>query len=867
MQKILPKPIQQVLVDRYLLSESLFKRSESLSELLPYSEYGPEFGVFLNKDGSLGVIFEVELLEHEPMTGKNIVRSVESLGTLFNLPENCVLQILYDQSYISKNDSVWKKTVNQYPYAHPVSQTLFDERIKTIREKCNTLDLKSPMNRKTYLSIRYFPKTKSTNAKLSLKRGEGVLFDEVNKFIKEVKAFCNIIAQYKSNSRLKLKQLDGQDLVTLLRRFFNPKEFYKRDFAKFNEHHSISDQVIYTSPILDHQGIEREKVKSRVLTLKTSPQIAYPGGMAYFTRINFPFKLSLNFSFPSKQKIKQFFDLKEFFLQNTPTAKARIQRKEILEAQDRMAHGERCLYLTFNVVLEGESDEELDKRTRELVNIFHRELECEVIIEDEIGLGLALNTLPLNYSPETDRSAQRYIRILQKDALMFLPVFDSFRGMNNPLQVYLSRENNLINFNLLENETSNHTVVLADSGSGKSAFIIDCVQAAKRIDPEPLIFVIDKKSSYKTVAKYFDGDLTVFDATGDMPFSPFRGVFDDSKINFLTNLLATAIKLMSPKFDVESEHISAISKSLRLAYDKKKKELGLVYEDGNLKSQETDDEVEVTMDDVIASLSSLTSDSEFEPLKDQIEDVLVKLRPYYGDGIYAKYFKGQLEKSKSKKTKLFYIYDLDALDNDTVLQTLMTMSVIEEIRSTIKLPEHQGRGGLIVLEELGMLGRDNPTAEKFIIDAAETFRKLGFWLIGLTPRPQNYFEMDAGKAMWGVADNFIFLNMSPDNVDYLAKNSKLIDEANGEIIKSLETKKGQYAEVYYLNKNKTRQGAFRYFQTPLDRWLAPTNSEDSHLVQQTFEKFKGNAWKSLEHLATNFPNGIKTIGEINDSNN
>ncbi len=863
MEQLLPKPINQALVNRNQLTQSLFKRSDSLGKLLPYNEYNSEFGIFLNKDGSLGVIFEVGLLEHEPMNAKNIIKSVDSLGTLFNLPGNCVLQILYDQSYISRNDPVWKKVNTAYPYAHPVSQILFDERIKLIRDKCNSPDPLAPLRRETYLSIRYFPPKKSLVQNLMIKKEENFLFNEMDNFIQEIKLFRNIIDQYKSNSKLVLKKLEGSELVTLLRRFFNPKEFYNREFARYNEQIPISDQIIYTSPILDYKGIEREKVKSRVLTLKTSPLVAYPGGMAYFTRIKFPFKLSLNFSFPSKQKIKQFFDLKEFFLQNTPTAKAKIQRKEILEAQDRMAHGERCLYLTFNVVLEGESDEELDYRTREIVNIFHNELECEVIIEDEIGLGLTLNTLPLNYTPEVDLSAQRYIRILQKDALMFIPVFDSFQGMKNGLQVYLSRENNLINFNLLENETSNHTVVLADSGSGKSAFIIDCVQAAKRIDPEPLIFVIDKKSSYKTLAKYFDGDLTIFEITGEMPFSPFRGVFDDTKINFLTNLLATAIKLMSPLFNIESEHISALSKSIRHAFEKKKRELGLVYEEGELKSKVTDDEVEVTMDDVISSLSSLTADPDFELLREQIEQILTKLRPYYGDGIYAKYFKGSVTKKPKNSSKLFYIYDLDALDSDPILQTLMTMSVIEEIRSTIKLPEHEGRGGFIVLEELGMLGRDNPTAEKFIIDAAETFRKLGFWLIGLTPRPQNYFEMDAGKAMWGVADNFVFLKMGSDNVEYLEKHSKLIDEANGEIIKSLQTIKGSHAEVYYLNKNKSKQGAFRYFQTALDRWLAPTNDKDYHEVQKALKKFNGNTWKTLEYLAQNNPSN----GEINDKEN
>jgi hypothetical protein len=71
--------------------------------------------------------------------------------------------------------------------------------------------------------------------------------------------------------------------------------------------------------------------------------------------------------------------------------------------------------------------------------------------------------------------------------------------------------------------------------------------------------------------------------------------------------------------------------------------------------------------------------------------------------------------------------------------------------------------------------------------------------------------------MWGVADNFLFLQMSADNVDYLSKQSSLLDEASREIIKSLRTKKGQHADVFFMNKKKTQQGAFRYFQTPLDR--------------------------------------------------
>lgn len=839
--------IENALINRNLLASALFKRSESLSKLLPYSEYLDEHNMFINKDGSFGMVLEADLLEHEPMNSRQVLSTVESLKSLFALPENCVLQVLYDQSYISKNDKHWDEIKEHYKYPHPVSKLLHKEKIENIREKCNSEDELSPLKRKSLLSIRFFPsKACVSEWKQSLGKDERLLFDEMKEFVRQMNLFTGLIKQYVENSKVKLRVIDAQELITHLRQFFNPKEFYRRDFAKFNKHHSISDQIIYSSPTLNYVGIEREGIKTRTITLKTSPQFAYAGGMAYFTKLKFPYKMSLNFSFPSKSSVKKFFDIKEFFLENTVTAKAKVQRKEIKQAQDRLAQGEKCLFLTFCIVLEGETDEQLDERTRELVNIFHNDLECEVIIEDEIGLGLALNTLPLNYSPEADYSSQRYIRILQNDAILFLPFFDSFKGLKNPLQIYLSREKNLVKFNLLENETSNHTVVLADSGSGKSAFIIDCIQSAKKLDPEPLVFVIDKKSSYKGVVGPYHGELTVFDPNSSMPFTPFRGVFDDAKVNFLTKLLTTAIKLTSPTFEVESEHLSSISRALKLAYIKKSKEVGLVYTDGELKNTDSEEDIEVTMDDFIASMAGLTSDPEFEPMKDQIESILVKLKPFYGDGVYAKYFKGA-ENKNNISGNLLFVYDLDALKDDT-LQTLMTMSVIEEIRSIIKLEKHEGRSGFIVIEELGMLGRDNPIARDFIIDAAETFRKLGYWLIGLTPRPQNYFEMEAGKAMWSVADNFVFLRMSPDNADYLFAKSKLIDVPESEIIKSLKVKKGEYTEIFYTNKDKSTQGAFRYYQTDYDKWLAPTNQHDLLKLEHTVNTFKGDSEKALKFL-------------------
>ncbi len=831
---------------RKSFTEALFSRPSSLSELLPYEEYLAGEGIFLLKDGSLGAIYKMKLLEHETMTSKEIIQAVKGLKPLFSLPENCTFQVHFEQSRLSPFEGQLKKFSDSYKGAHPVSKYLFDERLDEIRASCEMESDSTPLRRSTYLSIRYFPKTSSSKRRFFAERSEAILYMEMKGFISELQEFKQILRTVQNASSVEITKQNDKELVDLLRRFFNPKTYHLRKFAPVNNEVSLSKQCLYNSPTLDHSGIEREGVKSRTLTLKTSPLYAYPGGMAYFlgSETLFPFHISLNFSFPSKAKTKLFFDTKEFFLEHAPTAMAKIQRDEIKEVQDRLARSDRCIHLTFNVMLEGETDEELDEKTQKILHIFTNKLECEVIREEDIGLGLALNSLPFFYGPDSDYSTARAIKILRSDAVKFLPVFDSFRGLEKPMSVFQSRENNLAAFSLLENETSNHTAVLADTGSGKSAFVIECLQAAKRMNPEPIVFIIDKKSSYSMLSDYYDGNLTVFDRKGEIPFSPFRGAYDEEKIAFLTKLISSAVTLTSPSFAIESEHQAAIAKALKLAYTKKCSQAGIAYVEGELVNRSHQKIVELTMDDFVVELASLSSDRG-ENFKLITEPLLSKLKPFYGDGIYAKFFKGGAE--PSKKSQLFYIYDLDSLDGDPVLQTLMTMSVIEEIRQILSLPENLGRTGFIVMEEFAMLGRNNPYFRDFAIDFAETMRKRGCWLITLTPRPQNYFELEVGKAFWSVASNYVFMQMNSDNVDYIVEKSSLLDEASSEIVKSLRTIDGKHAEVFFINKNKTKKGAFKFKRSKSGKWMSPTNAKDTQLALEALDKFE-DKWEALEFL-------------------
>jgi len=319
--------LQGLLADDRPYYHELLKRPKSLGDLLPYDEYLPNERIFINKDGSLGVMFEVDLLEHEPMVAQDVVSAVSSLRSWFSLPENCVLQVIFEQSRISPRDERFAGYIKEFDKAHPVSDLLFKRRIEEIRKRCEKEDMDAPLERRAFVTIRYFPKHKMKRAGFDLlKRRETTLVKTLSAYQKDLNEFKHIASDFERNSRIGLKRVDADGLLTSLRRFFNPNTFYNRDFAAFNPSYPLSKQILYASPSLDFKGIEREGSITRTLTLKTSPQWAYPGGMAYLTRLSFPFRVALNFSFPPRAKVKQFFDVKEFFLQNTPSARARRAR-------------------------------------------------------------------------------------------------------------------------------------------------------------------------------------------------------------------------------------------------------------------------------------------------------------------------------------------------------------------------------------------------------------------------------------------------------------------------------------------------------------------------------------------------------------
>ena len=629
----------KTLASHQLFAKALFERPESLATFLPYDEYIKDFGLFRQKDGSLGAVYQITLCEHETKSSEQIVELLSKLRNWFRLDESLTLSMLYEQAPISPHDSVWNQ------YASESDETRNDIPSALHLAQIQKMKCALPLRRSLYLSIRSFEKKKPLGTKASEVRQELANPDQslsitMHTFLKQLREFNHLLSQFELTAPLSMKRLDDEGLADILRRTFNPVTYYERPFAKLNPNLSIADQLIFCPSKLDFSGITREGISTRTITLKNAPSFAYPGAMAYFLSLDFPFRIGINISFPKGATMKRHFGMKEFFLQNTPSARSRRQKAEIDSLQERLLRDDRVLNMTFCVFIESDqSAEELERRTKETLARFQQKLECEAIVEKEIGFGLWLNSLPLNYHPIADATAKRAIRILASDIIHFAPVFDTFRGTENAQSLFYSRENGVVPFSLKTYGNSHMTAVLGDTGSAKSGQVIKLLLGELRRDPKPMIFVVDHKTSYGMVAKFVPSELTTFETGKPMPFSPFRGQLDEDKRRFLVHWLTAAVQLTSPGFSFESEHQTCISQALKLAYEAKARTSGLQYLDGKLVETEAKHEPLVTLDDVMAQLGALTGIPEFEKYGQAIDDISRKLRPFYSDGNFASFFR------------------------------------------------------------------------------------------------------------------------------------------------------------------------------------------------------------------------------------
>ena len=852
--------ILQTQANRGHLLKELCERPESITNLLPYADYLQDEKIFVMNDGTLGAGYELKLIEHETLPIEKIKELTESFAIFLDLPKNIIPQIVFTQDYIADSHELFSKR-----------ELLGDKEVELIgnmlyQERLNNLKEDRPLERKTYVFLHYIPQFNLKRSLRSFIGGSDSIIDrELTGHVKDIEQFQNILSTLEAKTSIPIKRLIADDLLSHLRALFNPISFKTKHYPSYKNNISLSKQMAYTDTVIGHSGFVSEGVTTKVLSVKNYPNSVYVGQMAsILSKVKFSFRICINLHLQDDQKIKTILNWRGSFLGALQNQTRQRQANDLVAVDKALAHGQSLVDMGMHLIISHQSQDRLKCMFHELEGAFKNTLNCDLILERIIGAGILLNCLPFNFDPDSNAFTRRNIKIVDRDLAYYFPFFDSHRGFSFSLSKELlrSRENNLACFSL--NDCVNkHTVVIGDTGSGKSFKVISSLVNLKVNDPNLQIFHLDYKEASANMDTFLGGRCVKFDSESP-PFSPFAGHYDGRKITSLTQILLSAIKLYNRDFIERSEHEMLLTEAIIDAYNEKIDSAQFEYKDGKVVAIEgisAGKMGNLTLEEVIIKLESISKQN--KSLASIAEEMIVKLSPFFGNGPRASIFNNN---QKSSNNFDINIYDLDGLNGEPKMKSLITMAVIEEIRQTIRVKKQKNPDawGFIVFEEIGTLG-DNHIAAKFVKESAETFRKIGFFLIGLSPDPLNFVNTKAGKALLNVANQYLFFNLGQQQINtmiegmggnHISLKTSLFTPHLVEILQSLRKKGGEYSDFFYTDKNGERRGVFRFTPTSTDYWIALGNVKSKTLYDKMLQKFKGDKWKTLQYLIEQFPKGV-----------
>ncbi len=430
---------------------------------------------------------------------------------------------------------------------------------------------------------------------------------------------------------------------------------------------------------------------------------------------------------------------------------------------------------------------------------------ARLIPERQIGVHMVVSSLPLCLSREGNRISGRCRQIRLENAVGFWPIYDG-PSREHGVRWHCSRNLTPTRFDLFRGEGNRMTTVLGTSRAGKSCLMNQLLLEFMERFPEGVIRVIDKKTSYLKLSDLLGGKIVSFSESALRlnPYSPFAlGDWEDDDIEGIYVLLATALVQKNPGIDLSSLHTELLRDAIKIAYNNQL--INIRHAD---RTGDCSFDPHPVWTNVLAALpqaANLKAEAGVKgagEAREQLAAWSVSLGP---SGQYGFIFSAHERQDSATALASFLVYDLDGI-SDPVLQLLAAqMAFLKITRDLAKFPRSTPK--LIVFEELGMLLHGDSQAQKlnaeFIQNVVKTCAKLNAQAISLTNGVGDYTDKPAGKTLWTIATQKLFLPLGDAMVsDLKAKCTGEFTDAEFQILASLEiNRRLKRSELYVRSEN------------------------------------------------------------------
>jgi len=486
-------------------------------------------------------------------------------------------------------------------------------------------------------------------------------------------------------------------------------------------------------------------------------------------------------------------------------------------------------------------------------------------IEERLsGSAIFYSSLPFHYFLESEQFIQRWNIINKEQMTYFLPLYVAEQGSYAGQEIFRNRIGNSIKIETPNRGEGQHTIFVGMTGKGKSTIQIAYEMALQNLENAPYIFKLDSNTTSLNYAHIYDAQMNIFQ-NEEFPMSPFVGVYNTIKVEFITNFILSIITLNNPTFTVDVEHRDLVAQGVILAHRNKTDKETFLFKEGRIKESKTPsgEIISLTLDEILSAVSEIVAKPENNSYEKYSEEILRKLSSFYGKGLRAGYF--DHHETKKRNSNKIRVYDFGDLGTDKIYNSLVSVAVVHEVEQTINrlYKSEKDAWGFLVIEELGAFA-NNPFITKMVIDAAERMRKKGFSLIVITPNFNHLFSK-LGTALMATTSKYIFTELGNEDVEaflnkfqssqHLKEDQKnaiqraVFSDANISLLQSLKTKKGQYAEFLQINKSNGIGRVYRNYYSKTEEIVASSaNTTMKKKLSGVLKKYRGNFYRSANEI-------------------
>lgn len=573
---------------------------------------------------------------------------------------------------------------------------------------------------------------------------------------------------------------------------------------------SLGTQVALTDMAVFEKHLEAGNLQLRVVTLSLLPDgETFASMIEGLTKLPFHFWLSQNIQSLDQRKEREKLELSRRIAHSMASGSKHVsdiesesklsQLEDLLK--ELMNGSERLVASDLNVIFWGETKEELERKTEEVLRAFRSMNQSEGLVET-----FALEDVFFKAAPSVCEGF-RQKKMKSSNCAHLMPLYASWMGSTRPVVMLSNREGAPFSIDPFAKELPNwNGLVFGGSGAGKSFTISQLMLQFCGQSPKPKIVWIDNGASSEKLIEVMDGEFIDLNLESGIRLNMFDLEIGEEKPS------ASKIKLILGCLEL-------------ILKDEEKS--GLPKRDKALLEEAIFSSYKATPGKV-PTLSTLKEVLRSHPVQDmkKYADILFS---WSGDTAYGRMLDGE---TTVKLSKDLVTIEVKGLDNHKELKDifllLLTSYIKQEAASDLSRPY------LLIIDEAHRLFKGSQMGKEFAIDSFRVFRKYnaGIWCIS-----QNYrdFLSDpdlADSLMPNTAFVFILRQRKIDWSDF--KEAFAFNDSQVEAAKSLEIVKGKHSEFLLIQDENL--AIVRLEPEPLSYWICTSDGNDKGIIQALRDK-------------------------------